>query len=88
MKGMASIQQKQLEKTAIANPSASIEEIVEAGRKQPKIKQIIVVINDQTDDALTSFAQEQGTDKNDAASQLIASGLTDRGYMAASDERA
>jgi ParB family transcriptional regulator, chromosome partitioning protein len=82
MLGMSGVQAKAFEKIAHENPEESVENIIEKGRKQPKIKQVVITIQESEDDALNTFAQEEGTSKGDAASSLIVSGLTEKGYLA------
>jgi len=80
MSGLSGIQQKRLAKVAEADPAASIEEVIETGRRQPRVKQIILTIGDDVDVALSRFAAEQGVNKDDAAVDLIESALSQRGY--------
>lgn len=81
MSNMAGVQQRQLERVARSNPNATLDEILDMGRKQARVKNLILVIQDSLDVALQSFAQEEGTTRDDAAVSLISSGLIDRGYM-------
>lgn len=81
MKGLSNLQQRNVEKAAEENKGASVDEIIEAGRRQPRQKQIVVTISEQTHDALQKFATDDGTNQDDAASTLIVTGLTDRGYL-------
>lgn len=81
MSNMATVQQKQLEKVATQDPTSSLEEILEAGRKQAKVKNLTITISEDVDGALASYAQEEGSDKNDAAASLIFSGLQEKGYV-------
>lgn len=80
MTGLSAAQQKQLAKVAQEDPEASVDEVIEAGRRQPRVKQIILTITDSIDTALGRFAAEEGANKDDAAVTLIESGLADRGY--------
>jgi ParB family transcriptional regulator, chromosome partitioning protein len=81
MKGLSNLQQRNVEKAAEENKGASVDEIIEAGRRQPRQKQIVVTISEQTHDALQKFATDDGSNQDDAASTLIVTGLTDRGYL-------
>lgn len=80
MSGLSSAQQKRLAKVAESDPTAPIAEVLEVGRKQPRVKQMILTIEDHVDTALARFAAEQGVNKDDAAVDLIESGLSQRGY--------
>jgi len=80
MAGLSAVQQKQIAKVAKEDPDASIDEVIEAGRRQPKVKQIVLTITDSLDSALGRFAAEEGANKDDAAINLIEAGLVDRGY--------
>ena len=81
MKGMSGPQQTQLEKLAAQQSSAPVEEIIEAGRRQPRVKQLVVTISEELDQALDVYAGEEETNRGDAAVSLIEIGLTDRGYI-------
>ena len=81
MSNMSGVQRSKLEQVAASNPGASVEEVLEAGRKQAKVKSITVVIADEINHALDSFALEEGTNTGDAAASLIVSGLMEKGYV-------
>lgn len=81
MKGMSGVQQKQLEKLAAQQSNAPVEEIIEAGRRQPRVKQLVVTISEELDQALDDYAGDEETNRDDAAISLIEAGLTDRGYI-------
>lgn len=81
MKGMAGVQQRKLEQIAQKNPYANLEEILDAGRKQAKSKNITITIAESESVALDSYAQEEGVSATNAAIGLIFSGLVERGYL-------
>lgn len=81
MKGMSSVQQRVLEKAALENTGASTEEIIEIGRKQPRVKEIKITISESLDQALSKYANDEGSNKDEAALSLIESGLSNKGYV-------
>jgi ParB family transcriptional regulator, chromosome partitioning protein len=81
MKGMSNLQQRTIEKVAQENPSASVDEVIEAGRRPPRQNKITVIIGESLNEALNKFANDEGTNEADAAVTLIESGLTGRGYL-------
>lgn len=85
MSNMATPQQTRLQKVAQMSPNATVEEILEAGRKQARVKNLTVTIDETVDVALGTLAEEEGTNRQEAAESLILSGLTDRGYLSDSD---
>ena len=80
MKNMSGLQRKQLEKTAAKNPNASAEEIIEAGRRQPREARLTVVLSVELRDALDRYADDEGTNRADAAADIIESKLIADGY--------
>jgi len=83
MKGLSGLQQDNIVKAASENPEAAPEVVIEAGRRQPRQKQIIVSVSDGMHSALQKFAEEEGTTQDDAAASLIGSALEAKGYLKA-----
>ena len=81
MKGMSGVQRKELEKAAVRQRGAPVEEIIEAGRRQPRVKQLVVTISEELDRALDVYAGDEETSRDDAAISLIETGLTNLGYI-------
>lgn len=80
MKSLSGTQQKNLEKAALAAPTAPIEQVVEGARKQPKSRSIRIELEESIHDSLSKYAHEEGTNSEDAAVSLINEGLTEAGY--------
>ena len=80
MQNMSGLQQKQLEKAAEKNPNASAEEIIEAGRRQPREARLTVVLSVELRDALDQYADEEGTNRAEAAADIIEKRLVSDGY--------
>lgn len=81
MRGMAGVQQRVLERLATSNQDLKPDELVELGRRQPKVKQIVVTLSEGTDQALNKFAVDEGSNKDEAAASLLEQGLTSKGYI-------
>lgn len=81
MVGMSSAQRGQLEKVVKSAPNSSVEEIIEAGRKQVRVKNMTIVIADSLEHALSSYAHDEGSSRDDAAIGLIIEGLAGKGYV-------
>jgi ParB family transcriptional regulator, chromosome partitioning protein len=80
MKGMSGAQQKKLTKVAHEMEGAETEDIIEAGRKQAKVKEIVVTLDESIYEALDDFAAEEQNNKAEAAANLIEDGLAGKGY--------
>ena len=80
MKAMSGLQKKQLEKAAVQHPDAPTEEIIEIGRRQPKQHNLTVVLSVELRDALDRYANEEGTNRAEAAVTIIESRLVADGY--------
>ena len=80
MKSLSGLQRKQLEKAAEANPSASTEEIIEVGRRQPKETRLVVILTTEIRDALGRYATDEGTDPAVAAADIIEGKMVASGY--------
>lgn len=81
MKALSNVQRKQLEKLASQQPGAPVEEIIEAGRRQPKVKQIVLTVSEELSQALDVYAEDEETSRDEAVVSLIETTLTDRGYI-------
>lgn len=81
LKPMGGVQQKNFVKAVTSDTTASLEERIEKGRKQPVLKQIIVTLEDSMHHGLQSFAKNEGLNQDEAASALLEDGLTRRGFL-------
>lgn len=81
METLSGPQLSQLEKSAKQNPNASIEEIIESGRRQPREVRLTIVISVELQDALDRFASEEDTNRTNAAADIIEKKLIAEGYV-------
>ena len=81
MRSMSGLQQKQLEKAAKSDPNASPEEIIEAGRRQPRVARLTVVLSVELHDALGRYANDEGTNPSEAAAEILENKLAIDGYV-------
>jgi len=80
LKPMNNVQRKNLVKIATESPSASVEETIEKGRKQPVLKQVVVTLGESLHTNLQKYAKEESQNQDEAAQSLIEDGLVRRGY--------
>ena len=85
LQSLSNLQQKKLENVAEKNPDASVEEILEAGRRQAREVQLTITISTELRDALDRYADEEGTNRTDAASNIIENALISDGYAKDTD---
>lgn len=78
---MSDQQRKKFVKVVTADPSASMEEKIERGRKQPVLKQIVVTLEESLHTGLQAFAKNEGVNQDEAAANLIEDGLIRRGFV-------
>lgn len=77
---MSNVQRGKFVKAVTDDPTASIEEKIERGRKQPVLKQVIVTLEESMHHALQSYAGDEGLNQDEAAVSLIEDGLVRRGF--------
>ena len=80
MTPMSGAQQKNIRKKLIEDPDASVDELVERAKSGEKVTQITVTLGRQIRNSLGQFAKVEGTTIDEAAAQLIESGLSSGGY--------
>lgn len=80
MAGMSRAQHDKLAAQAEAEPDAAVEELIEEAKGPGKITQIVVTLSSRTHAAVQKYAQDQGSNQDDAAAQLIESALSASGY--------
>jgi ParB family chromosome partitioning protein len=61
------------------DPTESVEEKIERGRKQPVLKQVVVTLEESLHKGLQKFAKDEGVNQDEAAASLIEDGLARRG---------
>lgn len=69
-------------KAVEADPTETVEERIERGRKQPVLKQVIVTLEESLHKGLQKFAKDEGLNQDEAAVSLIEDGLARRGIAA------
>ncbi|WP_369055629.1 ParB/RepB/Spo0J family partition protein [Kineococcus terrestris] len=80
LSGMSGAQQSLLVKKRQQDPSLDVDELVESAKSGDRIIQIVVTMSGAGHASLKAFAKEEGTSMDDAARNLIESGLADRGF--------
>jgi ParB family transcriptional regulator, chromosome partitioning protein len=78
---MSNQQRNNFVKTVGEDPSASIEEKIERGRRQPVLKQVIVTLEQSLHKGLQSYARDEDCNQDEAAAALIEDGLARRGLL-------
>ncbi|MGA2336064.1 MAG: ParB/RepB/Spo0J family partition protein [Terriglobales bacterium] len=80
LKTMTGAHRKNLETLAEATPEKSADEIIEEARKPPQQETLRISLLQPAVQSLSKFASDEKTSKEDAAADLIVSGLKDKGY--------
>ncbi len=80
MSQMSGAQQENLRKKLRDDSDASVDELVERAKSGEKVTQITVTLGKQIRNSLGQFAKDEGTTVDEAAAQLIESGLSSGGY--------
>jgi 16S rRNA C967 or C1407 C5-methylase (RsmB/RsmF family) len=80
LKTMTGTHRKALEKIAEAEPDKSAEEVIEAARKPPQQETLRVTLLQPTVTSLQKLAEDDKVTREEAAADLIISGLRDKGY--------
>lgn len=78
---ISNAQRKNFVKAVRADPTASVEERIERGRKQPVLKQVVVTLEESSLTGLNSYAKDEGVNQDEAAASLIDDGLVRRGIL-------
>lgn len=81
LKPMSNFARKKFVEVVVNDPTESIEEKIERGRKQPVLKQVIVTLEESMHKGLQNYAKDEGLNQDEAASQLIEDGLSRRGLL-------
>ena len=80
MSQMSGAQQENIRKKLRDDSEASVDELVERAKSGEKVTQITVTLGQQIRNSLGQFAKVEGTTIDEAAAQLIESGLSGGGY--------
>jgi ParB family transcriptional regulator, chromosome partitioning protein len=80
LKTMTGAHRKNLETIAESEPEKSADEIIEEARKPPQQESLRVTLLQPAAQSLGKFATDEKTTKEEAAADLIVSGLKDKGY--------
>jgi ParB family transcriptional regulator, chromosome partitioning protein len=81
MSSMSGAQAEKLKKARKEQPDKPLDDVIEHAKEGGKIQQIIVTLSSAAHESLQRFAGDEGTTQDDAAGQLIESGLSSRGYV-------
>ena len=79
MSRMSGAQQERIQKE-LADPTASVDEVIEQAKSGRKVTQLVVTLGQQAHNSLQHFASDEGTSIAEAAAQLIENGLSLNGY--------
>jgi len=77
---MSGAQQTRVMQQKEDNPTAGIDEIIEAAKTGEKITQIVVTVTSTVHKSLKQYAKDESTNIDDAAASLITEGLISKGY--------
>lgn len=80
MQKMSGVQQRQLEKVAIQEPSIPPKEVIKMSRRQKQIN-LTIVVGDNLYSAINQFTQDEDIDQNNAVVTLLETALSERGYL-------
>ncbi len=81
MTKMSGVQAKKLEETRIAQPEASVDDLIEEAKTTARVTQIIVTLSGSLHEALQSYAASESTTQDEAAMSLIERGLNEAGFL-------
>lgn len=81
MEQMSGVQRKQVTKERKEHPGKSMTEVIENAKTGARIRQIVVTVTQDTNTALTQFAKEEGSNKDEAAAMLIEEALVARDFL-------
>jgi len=81
MTGMSGVQQKKIQEELNQDPAADVDAVIERAKSGSKITQLVVSLGEQAHSSLGSFAKDEETTLDEAAANLIETGLSGKGYM-------
>lgn len=86
MSGMTDAQRQKTTQAIQENPTTDVETAVGLARAAEKEIRLEVRIGPREAESLSTFAKDEGTDRTDAAAQLLREGLMTKGYLEEDDE--
>ena len=81
MSPMPDIQRKKIVQERKKHPERPVDEVIEGAKSGSRVTQIVVTVTQETHTALQQFAQEEGTNQDEAAATLIQEALIGRGFV-------
>ncbi len=81
MSTMSGVQQKKIQNDLNQDPTADVDAVIESAKSGSKITQIQVALGEAAHRSLGSFARDEETSVDEAAANLIESGLSSKGYL-------
>ena len=81
MKGMSDAQQKKVIEQVRDEPEKGLLDVIEAAKAGAKLVQFTVTVGAHVNSSLRTYAKDEGTTRDNAASSLIEEGLDMRGYL-------
>ncbi len=81
METMSGAQQKKVIQERKKNPEKPVEDVIEEAKTGSKIVQIVTTVTQDTHNAIKQFANEEGTNQDEATVVLIEEALTERGLL-------
>ena len=81
MTGMSGVQQKKIQEELNQDPAADVDAVIERAKSGSKITQLVVSLGEQAHSSLGSFAKDEETTLDEAAANLIETGLSSKGYL-------
>ena len=85
MAGMSGVQQQKVVQKAKEEPEKAVKDLVEEAKSGEKVTQILVTLGGQVHSSLKKYAQDEGTNLDDAAGTLIEESLEKKGLLAQED---
>jgi len=80
MDKMSGAQQTRIAKRLKDEPSADVDDVIEAAKTGERVTQVVVTLGAEMHTSLKQFAKDEGTNMDEAARSLIEEGLSGKGY--------
>lgn len=81
MISMSGVQHQKIAKERKEHPDRPVDEVIEHAKTGAKVTQIVATLTQDTHAALRKFANEEGTNQDEAAATLIEEALIGRGHL-------
>lgn len=81
MQPMSGVQRKKLARERKEHPDRPLDEAIEDAKTGARVVQIVATVTQETHSAIRNFAQEEGTNQDEATVALIEEALTGRGLL-------